>query len=82
MDKFKFELDRDGVGDLLKSSQMQRVLEQTAQDVSQSIDGNFNVDVANRETRAVAKVSCADARTYYKNQKHNLLLKAIKGGGS
>lgn len=82
MANFKFELDKPNVGLLLKSSEMQDVLTQEAQKVTQSIGGNFNVDVTTRPTRSVAEISCNDAQTYYKNRKHNLLLKAIKGGSS
>ncbi|WP_288342002.1 hypothetical protein [uncultured Dubosiella sp.] len=77
---FKIEIDDDGIRSLLKSDNMQKILEAQAEKVAKRAEGNFDVKVSNQQTRAVAKVSPGDAPTFYKNKKHNLLLKAIKGG--
>lgn len=77
MSNYQFELNRDGVKQIMQSAEMKAVLDETAQHIASSAEGAYKVDTMTGRTRANAEVSCADARTYYDNLKNNTLLKAM-----
>lgn len=75
---FEFELNREGVRELMKCAEMQKILKETgASVVSNCAEGEYKMDMYIGKNRANVKVSADDAPTYYKNLKHNYLLKAL-----
>ena len=73
MDKVKFELNYKGVGQLLKSPEMQRVLESYAAGAASRAGKGYKTRVM--PTRAVV---FADSKSAQKdNLEHNTLLKAV-----
>lgn len=75
---FEFELNREGVRELMKGAEMQKILKETgASVVNNCAEGEYNMDMYVGKNRANVKVSANDAPTYYKNMKHNYLLKAL-----
>ena len=68
MGKVKIELNRDSVGQLLKSAEMQGLLEEHASKMANKSGGEYEIYVAS--TRAVARVKT--------NAKDNTLLKAVR----
>lgn len=77
MSNYQFELNRDGVRQIMQSAEMKVVLEETAQHIAQNAEGDYKVDTITGRRRANAEVSCASAQTYYDNLKNNTLLKAM-----
>lgn len=82
---FKFELNRAGVAELLKSAEMQGILTEKAEEVRQRCTaGNVSPDKYEASTtvkssRAVATVRAATAHAANSNLKHNTLVKAVSG---
>lgn len=78
MAKVKFKLNRAGVGQLLKGSEMQSILGSVgAQKAAQAGDG-YDSDVHVYQKRAVANVYAADAAARKDNLENNTLLKVLK----
>lgn len=77
MSNYKFELNREGVKQLMQSAEMKAVLDETAHHIAERAEGDYKVDTRIGRTRANAQVSCASVATYYDNLKHNNLLKAM-----
>lgn len=71
MSKIKVVLNRDGVRDLMRSPEMQDIIENHAQAIAAKAGGNVDTYVA--QTRAVAEVSGDDG--------NNSLLKAVGNHG-
>ena len=79
MAKFKFELNRQGVRELLQSSEMRSICNEAANQVATNAGDGYEVSVVTGRNRVNARVSPANAEAYYKNLKHNTLLKALGG---
>ena len=77
MSNYQFELNRDGVRQLMKSAEMKAVLDEMAHHIAESAEGDYKVNSVTGRTRANAEVSCASAKTYYDNLHNNTLLKAM-----
>lgn len=77
MSNYQFELNREGVKQLMKSEEMKAVLDEMAHHIAESAEGDYKVDSVTGRTRANAEVSCASAKTYYDNLRNNTLLKAM-----
>ena len=77
MSNYQFELNREGVKQLMKSAEVKAVLDEVAQHIAESAEGDYKVDSMTGRTRANAEVSCASAKTYYDNLRNNTLLKAM-----
>lgn len=86
MAKIKFELNYAGVGELLKSPEMQNVLRQKAETVRNNCtqgstpSSEYGVSVKAGGTRAAAKIYTKTPKAARSNSKHNTLLKALGGG--
>lgn len=84
MSKVKFELNRAGVLELMKSEEMQGVLSECAGRVlsrAQSMTGlEYKAEIKSGRTRASARVSADSAHAYYEALKNDTLLKALGGG--
>jgi len=72
---FRFELDRKGVGQLLKSREMQEVLASYAGQVANAAGEGYDVYVG----RTRANVSVATEAAEQDNYENNTLLKALGG---
>lgn len=85
MSNVKFELNREGVAELLKGTEMRQVLSSYAGEVCRRCTAGgvgveeYESEVVPGRTRAVAYVRPATAHAYYSNLKHNTLLKAVSG---
>lgn len=79
MSKVKFELNRAGVGELLKGAEMQQILSEAGQQVANNAGDGFELKVAVRPTRAVATIAPDTVAAHFKNLKENILLKALGG---
>ena len=75
---FKFELNRAGVGELLKGETMQGVLKEYASEIQGRAGVGFSTDSYVGTTRANAMVYPDTPEAYFRNLKNNTLLKAIK----
>lgn len=78
--KVKFELDRNGVREMMQSSGIMAECEKYASAIQSSAGSEYEVSTRIGGTRAIAKVAPSTAHAYYSNLKHNTLLKALKGG--
>ena len=78
MSKMKFELNSSGVSALLKSGEMQGLLQEKGQAVAERAGDVFELTVSPGQKRANAKISTTDIKSMKKNAKHNILLKALK----
>ena len=76
----KFELNYQGVGELLKSAEMQKVLQEYAN--ARLPKGGYFAKVFVGRKRAAARLSAGTPEAARDNLKHNTLLKALGGGGS
>lgn len=75
MSKFRFELNRAGVRQLLNSPEMIRVLESNARRVSDNAGDGY--EIKHMSTRVIA-VETSTEKTVQDNLEHNTLLKAVR----
>ncbi|WP_347005652.1 hypothetical protein [Enterococcus avium] len=78
MAKMKFKLNYDGVGNLLKSAEMQGVLEEKATGIKNRAGEGYAQDVYVGKTRANAMVYADSYKAKRDNKKNNTLLKAVR----
>ncbi|MGH1775800.1 hypothetical protein ABE883_18075 [Enterococcus raffinosus] len=78
MAKMKFKLNYDGVGQLLKSAEMQGVLEEKATGIKNRAGEGYAQDVYVGKTRANAMVYADSYKAKRDNKKNNTLLKAVR----
>lgn len=74
----RFELNYAGVGQILKSEEMQNVLQAKAEEICGRCGEGYSTDVKVLNTRAVASVFPETDEAYIDNLKHNTLLKAVR----
>nr|DAZ20660.1 MAG TPA: type I neck protein [Caudoviricetes sp.] len=74
----KFKLNYDGVGQLLKSSEMQGLLEEKAMGIKNRAGEGYAQDVYVGKTRANAMVYADSYKAKRDNKKNNTLLKAVR----
>lgn len=85
MSDVRFDLNRAGIGELLKGEAMQGILESYAEQVRNRCTygsagpEEYEVDTRVRGTRAVATVRAATPHARNSNLKNNTLLKALGG---
>ncbi|MDI9468677.1 MAG: hypothetical protein QM296_00545 [Bacillota bacterium] len=77
--KFKFELNREGVGQLLKSEEMQAVLQGHASAMRDRCGEGYEDEVLIAPTRAIARVRAETAEARRDNAENNTALKAVRG---
>ena len=80
MANFKFELNRDGVKELLQSEEMQKVLEKKADEVLGRLSSGYGKTSGMTSERAKVTVGTRTKRAARENLKNNTLLKALGGG--
>ena len=78
MSSVKFELNRAGVRELLRSSEVQAVCRQHAQRIQASAGENYEVSDRNYPERSGAAVHPANAEGAFDNMRNNTLLKAVR----
>lgn len=78
MVKKGFELNYKGIGELLKSKEMQQILSQHASDIRGRCGDGYEQDVYVGKTRANAMVRAETAQAKQDNLKNNTLLKAVR----
>ena len=77
----KFELNRAGVGELLKGSAMQGVLSSYGDSIASGLGDGHSKNVAVLGTRAVCSVHADTYAARKKNLEQNTLLKALGSSG-
>ncbi|CAM1658905.1 hypothetical protein SORA22_08250 [Streptococcus oralis] len=78
MSKTKFKLNSSGVSDLLRSKEIQAILLDKGNEISEHAGDGFEVKVSPGQKRANATVSTTDIKSMAKNAKDNTLLKALR----
>lgn len=78
MSKFKFELNREGVRELLKGQEMKNIVESYATDIKNRAGDGFGQDSYVGKNRVNAMVYPDSPKAFFKNLKQNILLKAMK----
>ena len=78
MSKMKFELNSSGVSDLLRSKEIQAILLDKGNEISERAGDGFEKKVSPGQKRANATVSTTDIKSMAKNAKDNTLLKALR----
>ncbi|WP_430597002.1 hypothetical protein [Enterococcus sp. DIV0174] len=78
MSKSKFKLNHSGVGQLLKSAEMQGVLAEKATAIKNRAGEGYGQDVYVGKTRANAMVYADSYKAKRDNMKNNTLLKAVR----
>lgn len=73
----KFELNKDGVAELMKSAEMKDVLTGYASDKANSAGAGYSYEVKEGKKRAYANIFPADAESAKDNYENNTLLKVI-----
>ncbi len=78
MAKNTFKLNYKGVGQLMKSAEMQSVLEEKAKAIKNRCGEGYEQDIFVGKTRANAMVSAATYQAKKDNLENNTLLKAVR----
>lgn len=78
MSNMKFQLNPLGVSALLRSPEMQDILEEKGQGIAERAGEGFELTVSPGQKRANAKISTTDIKSMARNKKHNILLKAMR----
>lgn len=78
MSKMQFKLNSSGVSSLLKSAEMQSVLEKKATDVKNRCGDGCEQDIYVGKNRANAMVRAETTKAKKDNYNNNTLLKAVR----
>jgi len=78
MSNMKFQLNRSGVAQLMKSAEMQAVLKEKASAIKNRCGDGYEQDVFVGKNRANAMVSAESAKAKSDNSKNNTILKAVR----
>ncbi len=79
MSKEKFQLNRKGVAELMKSKEMQGILTEYASGVKNRCGDGYAQDIYVGKNRANAMVSAETREALSDNIKNNTILKAVRG---
>ncbi|MBE6164459.1 MAG: hypothetical protein E7156_03975 [Streptococcus gallolyticus] len=77
MSNFKFQLNRAGVAELMKSSAMQEILNEKASAIRSRCGDGYEQDSYVGQNRANAMVTASSFKAKRDNLKNNTLLKAV-----
>ncbi len=78
MADIKFELNRDGVAELMKSNEMQGIINDYEKKVlSACPDIGYEAETKIGKTRVSGTVRAVSAHAYYENRKNHTLQKAL-----
>lgn len=78
MSKVRFELNKKGVGELLKSQEMKDVLSSYASDIQGRVGGSYQTDTMQMGTRAIASVFTEEPDEIQDNFDNNTLWRATR----
>ena len=78
MSKMQFKLNHAGVGQLLKSSEMQSLLTDRATEIRNRAGDGYEQDIYVGKTRANAMVRATTYQAKADNARNNTLLKAVR----
>lgn len=78
MSKVKFELNRKGVAQLMKSGNMQEVLKGYASGIKNRAGSGYEQDMHVGQNRANAKVWAGTPQAKADNLRNNTILKSVK----
>lgn len=78
MSKIKFELNKKGVAELMKSGNMEYVIEDYAAGIAIKAGANFDYDLHTGKNRVNARVFPWNYEGKVENSKNNTLLKAMR----
>lgn len=78
MSKLKFELNRKGVAELMKSSNMQGVLKKYADGIKNRAGSGYEQDLYVGKNRANARVWADTQQAKKDNSENNTLLKSVR----
>jgi len=78
MSKMKFKLNRDGVSNMMKSAEMQKILEEKASDIKNRCGDGYEQDMYVGRNRANAMVSAETFEAKKDNLENNTILKAVR----
>lgn len=78
MSKFEFKLNKAGVKELLKSPEMQGILNEKASSIRSRCGDGYSNDVRAGKNRAVAMVKADTPDARNDNAENNTILKAVK----
>lgn len=79
MSKVKFKLNRDGVGQLLKSKEMEKIVSGHASRTARASGQGYASSTKNAGSRVVGKAYAETWQAKRDNAKNNTLLKNLKG---
>jgi len=79
MSKFKFELNRAGVKELMQSEEMQSILKEYATEIRNRCGEGYEQDIYIGKNRANAMVWPETFQAKRDNLKNNTILKAVRG---
>lgn len=74
---YKFELNKEGVRQLLRSANMQDIISAYGERVQKSAGEEYKMESRVNKDRCVVKVKLSTPHAYYSELKHNTLLKAL-----
>ena len=78
MSKLEFELNRAGVAALMKSAEMQKILQRHATKIKNRSGAGYEQDIYVGRNRANARVWPETTQAKSDNYKNNTLLKSVK----
>lgn len=78
MSKLEFELNRAGVAALMKSAEMQKILQRHATKIKNRSGAGYEQDIYVGRNRANARVWPETTQAQSDNYKNNTLLKSVK----
>ena len=73
----KFQLDREGVRQLLQSDEAREICESAAKQALQTLGDGYGTDTRTGKNRVVVEISPQTSKAYYENKRHNTILKAV-----
>lgn len=79
-DKFKFELNREGVRELLRSPEMMEICKEYADRAQASLGDGYEVSTYTGTNRVNAMVAAESYEAKKENLEDNTILKAVFGG--
>ncbi|WP_276804562.1 hypothetical protein [Lactobacillus hominis] len=82
MSKVKFNLDKGGVGALLKGSEIQAIISKQGERIASAAGKGYESKTVIRPTRAVTTVAPDTVAAHFDNLKNNTLLRAMGGGNN
>lgn len=71
-------LSKDGIRELLRSEEVQGMLQERANEIVRRCGGVYDTDVYVGKNRANSSIVTHDSATYHRNLKDNELLKALR----